>query len=247
MILVLSLSASAKGASTEKEKIVFASSSWPPYVIIDSSGQVSGLYIDLLRELFEKELGYELVHLNVPWKRAQYCIKTGIADFIVTVPNEERLTYAEKSDQPLLEMYLNVFTYADHPKLKDIDLIASGADIKRLGLHPVTNIGNDWHKNEIDRYGVETDYVPAEENSFQMVASKRADITIEPIFAGNYLLKKLNLEDKIVATSAVFGPLNMHLLMSRKSQYSDRMEKINNALSSLIVSGRLQKITELYK
>lgn len=214
---------------------------------MDENGEARGVYVDLLTEIFEKELGYELEYRNVPWKRAQYLIQNGSSDIIVTLPTKERLEYTIPSKLPLIELSLNVFTYTNHPKLKQINEIKSAHDIKRLALKPVTNIGNGWQRNEIDSHGIITEYVPTEENAFQMIASRRADITIEPTCAGTFLIKKLGLEEKVVPTSAFFGPLNFHILLSKKSKYYEQMETIDMVLETLTLSGRLDKIISAYK
>jgi polar amino acid transport system substrate-binding protein len=126
--------------------MIFSTSNWPPYIYTSADGKAQGLYVDILTELFKNKLEMELVFQKVPWKRAQSNVENGQADFLVTVPTEKRLEYTVKSDAPLLEFYLRIFAYAHHPKLAKIHTISSGRDIKELGLIPVTNIGNGWHK-----------------------------------------------------------------------------------------------------
>jgi len=249
MLFFVSLADAAQQEDTEQvqEEIIFAASPWPPYIEIAEDGALKGLYIELLEELFCKELGFKLTYLNVPWKRAQYELEKGGASVTITLPTKERLAYSIPTTRPLIEMSLHVFTYAGHPLLKDIGEISTPEDIKRLGLIPVTNIGNGWHKNEIDSHGIKTEYVPNEANSFQMIASRHADITIESLCAGNYLINNLGLQGKVVATRAAFGPLNFHILVSKKSKFAGRMAEINRALDKLIDSGKLGPIIERYK
>jgi len=230
-----------------RQKIVFAAGAWAPYAYMDKNGQAKGLYIDILTELFEKQLGMELVYQNVPWKRAQYNVQNGQADFLVTVPTESRLQYAVQSNLPVLEFYLKVYTYVNHPKLAQINNISSGSDIKEAGLVPVTNIGNGWHKKNIDSFGVATQYVPSEENAFNVLASKRADLTIEAEFSGRYMINSLKLNDQVVATDGTFGPLKFYLLMGKKSQHLPRLSQLNSALNELLNSDRMEEIINNYK
>lgn len=229
-----------------REKVVLAAASWQPYISTAEGGGAQGLYADLLRELFENRMGFELVFLEVPWKRAQLSVKSGLADMLVTVATAERLEYAIAAGEPLIQIVLHVYTYTDHPRKADIDAITSGEDIKKLQLRPVTNIGNGWHETQIDNHGITTFYVANEENAFQMLAAKRADISIEPRVAGNYLINKLGLEDKVVVTDARFGPLQMDLLVGKASPLADRMDDINAELTSMIKSGVVAKIVAGY-
>jgi len=80
-----------------------------------------------------------------------------------------------------------------------------------------------------------------------MIASKRADITIEPLCAGYYLIDKLGLRDKVVATKASFGPLSFHLLISKKSKFYSRMAEIDKALAELVSSGRVQAVIDRFE
>lgn len=234
-------------AEQDNENVIsLAASSWPPYIYKDKSGNGKGLHIDILRELFETEMGLSLEYKELPWKRAQLNVQYGQADVLLTVPTEERLTYAVKSEQAVYELYLYAYTYKDHPRLNEINAITSGLDVKKLELLPVTNRGNSWHKLNIDSFGVKTYYVNEEENAFRVLAHRRADITIEPLYAGSYLINKFGLSSKIVPTKARFGPLLFHLLLSKKSKYFKKMDQINQALNRLKTSGRLQEILNKY-
>lgn len=226
--------------------ITLTASSWVPYIYKDNNGNAKGLYIDILSEIFEKEMGLDLKYNELPWKRAQVNLKHGLADLLLTVPTKERLEYAVKSDLPVMELFLYVYTYKDHPRLNEINSIKSGLDIKKLGLIPVTNRGNSWHKLNIDSFGVETYYVNEEENSFRFLSHKRADITIEPLYAGSYLINKLGLASKIVPTKARFEPTLFHLLLSKKSKHIKKMDRINQIIKRLKTSGRLGEILKKY-
>lgn len=233
--------------AAEKIRMKYSSAKWIPFSYIDESGTPQGLYIDLLHEIFTKQLGIEIEYQQLPWKRAQYSVEFGKADFLITIKSEKRLQYATPSELPLLRLYLNVFTYKNHEKFAEIEKISSGEDIKTLNIIPVTNIGNGWHKTNIDSYGVATHYVSDEESAFKVVASKRADITIEPIHAGTYLIKKLGLQDKIQVSDAKFGPLDFYLLFSKKSPYHSLMPQINDVIERLTKNGTLEKISHKYK
>ena len=227
--------------------IVFTSPPWKPYIYQDENGAVQGVYIDILKAIFEEGLQLPVAYVDYPWKRAQKAVKDGQADLIITIATPDRLQYAVKSELPVLEMYLHVYTYRDHPRLAEISTIRSGDDILKMRLKPVTNLGNVWHKNNIDHLGVETHYVPSEENAFLFLAAKRADITIEPLIAGNYLIKQLDLAERIIPTTARFGPLKFYLLLSKKSPFLQRMKEIDQVIDALHQSGRMRYIYDRYQ
>ena len=115
-----------------------------------------------------------------------------------------------------------------------------------MGVVPVTNIGNSWHEKNIDSTGVTTHYVKNEEDALKLVANKRADITIEPVHTGSYLINKYNLSDKVVPSKAGFGPLNMYLLFSQKSPHKHLFPEINRVIKRLSDNGTLEQISIQY-
>jgi polar amino acid transport system substrate-binding protein len=204
-----------------------------------------GLFIEITEKIFN-DLGYKMVIEQYPWMRAQQKLKEGNADFTVSIPTVERLEYAFKSAEPIFQMYFNVYTYADHPNLFEIKKIKTVQDIISLNLKPVTNLGNGWHKENIEDAGITTFHVPNDENLVQFLALKRADIMIDaPIFM-NYLTKKNNLESKIVKTDVLFGPINFHLLVSKNSKYAYLMPEINRTINKLVQNGILEQMVSRY-
>lgn len=245
-IIFVSFLAHPVFADISQKSISFASSNWPPVISIDETSNGQGLYSDILQEIFLTKLGLKVNYKELPWKRVQLEVERGTSDCFISVPTEDRLTYAVPSDAPFFLLYLHVYTYKGHPKLKEIENITSAEDIKRLGLTPVTNIGNGWHKINIDSIGVDTFYVPAEQNASTFLAKKRADIMIDAILPTNHILKQRGLSSDIVLTKARFGPIKMHFLMSKKSSHIGLMPQINKAFNELEKEGLLDQFISKY-
>lgn len=230
----------------ETDTIKFSFADWPPVISLDSTGNAQGIYGDIVHELFDKRLKIRSQAKELPWKRAQESVRHGKIDFIITVPTEERLSYAHASDSSFYDLYLHVFTWQGHPKQEEMKSITSAEDILRLNLTPVTNLGNGWHKNNIDRYGVKTHYVPAETNALSFLAYKRADITIEALVTMVHALKQSPKEMKIVDTGARFGPISMHLLLSKQSPFVPLLPKINMTFKEMLEDGTVDSILQKY-
>ncbi len=218
----------------------------PPFVIADNSqpSGVTGLYADILNDVISKRMGLSWNCVLLPWKRAQTEVQSGTADLIITVPTEERLIYSIPSDQPVFETYLHVYTYKGHPKLQEIRRIKSVEDIRRLGLVPVTNLGNNWHRENIDSAGVPTHYAPADDNIARILAAKRADIMIDLPFTMDPMIKSLGLSRQIEMTPARFGPIRFHILVSRKSSFTQSMDALNLAIDRFIQEGTRDRLIE---
>lgn len=208
--------------------------------------EYEGLFLELLDEMFNNRLKIELQCQTFPWKRAQFNVKNGLADFIVTVPTEPRLKYAIKSKQPIFQLYMHVYSYSDHPLINEIKAIKTVKDIVDLKLVTVTNLGNGWHKENIEVYGIPTYYTKNDEHMLKFLAAKRADIIIDAAIPTNYNIKKLGLSSQIDFTEVRFGPLNFHLLMSKQSKASMLMPAIDETIQSMTQEGYIEQITEKY-
>jgi polar amino acid transport system substrate-binding protein len=247
VFIFLLLFAVVKTASAEtNHQLVFTSAEWPPVIYLDEKGKMSGLYADLLHEVFIERLGLEFQYKQVPWRRAQREVKEGIADFLIAIPDTERLLYAVSSKSPFFKLYLNVYTYKNHPRIQEIQRIKTVGDIKRLGLTTVSNMGNGWQKANVEANGIPTFYALTEEEACLFLARKRADIMIDAVVPTNHIIKKLGIADDLVITGASFGPIDLHLLMSKESKYLPFMDRIDTVFAELEADGTLEKILERY-
>lgn len=248
-------SAAAEDTSSKFREITYAVSEgdWFPIIYkkgeikdnLDSCGHYNGLFIEILNKIFKEKLKLNLNCRVLPWKRAQTSVKMGKTDFLITVPTESRLDYSIKSNEPIFQLYMQVYTYKDHKLLDEIKKIKTVEDIIRLKLTAVTNLGNEWHHENIDVHGVPTHHL-RDENLVEFLAAKRADILIDSIISTNNKIESLGLSSKIEATNVRFGPLDFHILVSKNSQKVTLMPEINNAIKSLKENGTLDELISEY-
>lgn len=224
--------------------IRFAMTESPPLATFapDTASRIKGLYPDILDDILTRRMGLKWTGTLVPWKRAQQEVQTGTADIFITVSSEERKTYAIPSSRPVFEEYLHVYTYKDHPKIREIRKIKTADDIRRLGLIPVTNIGNNWHQENIDSHGIKTRYVPAEESLAKFLAARRADIMIETPLTMDPKIDSLGLAQQVEKTPARFGPISFYLLVGKKSLLSSSMRTLDQAVEQFIRDGTRERL-----
>ncbi|MCG8618105.1 MAG: transporter substrate-binding domain-containing protein [Desulfobacterales bacterium] len=220
---------------------------WKPMGQMDETGECLGLLPDISRAVFEEELGFRLICQERPWKRAQLEVELGASDFMITVPTESRKVYALVSQSVFYTLPLYIYTYGGHDKLKEINKIRSAADIKALNLVPVTNLGNGWHKDNVDVHGINTHYVGKEINILRFLATKRADIMIDAVTPTNYLIRQNGLTHKIVLTKSRFSQVNFHLLLSKKSKFAQWMPEIDAAFRRASAKGHIKAIVDRYE
>ena len=212
---------------------------------LDSCEHYDGLFIEILNKIFKEKLELNLYCKVLPWKRAQTSVKMGKTDFLITVPTESRLDYSIKSNEPIFQLYMQVYTYKNHKLLDEIKKIKTVEDIIRLKLTAVTNLGNEWHNENIDVHGVPTHHL-RDENLVEFLAAKRADILIDSIISTNNKIESLGLSSKIEATNVRFGPLDFHILVSKNSPKVTLMPEINNVIKSLKKNGTLDELISQY-
>jgi polar amino acid transport system substrate-binding protein len=94
--------------------------------------------------------------------------------------------------------------------------------------------------------GIKTLYVPNDGNLVQFLAKRRADIMIDAPISMNHLIRQYGLTEDIVQTDVRFGPVNFHLMMSRKSRHADLMPKINAAIGKMAADGTLEELALEY-
>ena len=235
-------------AAAEPNVVRYATVDVPPMATADpgSHSGIKGLYADILDDILGKRLKHRWTGTLLPWKRAQAEVQSGTSDILITIPTAERRAYALVSTLPVYEESLYVYTYKGHPRIEEIRKIKTAEDILRLGLTPVTNLGNNWHRENIDAFGVKTHYVPADENLAKFLAAKRADIMIDKPSSMNRLIENLKLTQQIEMTPARFGPIKIHILVSQKSPLAASMPSLNQAVEQFVKDGTRERLAAKY-
>jgi polar amino acid transport system substrate-binding protein len=154
--------------------------------------------------------------------------------------------YAVPTRTPFFRLYLNLYTYADHPKEDLIRTVGSVEDLKRLDLVMVSNLGNGWHQTHIEEQGVTTQWVPGDEQIVRFLALKRADGMIEVAPSMNHLIEKMGMASQLVQTDVTFGPIDFHIMVSKKSPFASRINEIETALKKLQENGTFQQLWSKY-
>ena len=242
--LCLLFAAKAIAQAVAPAPIRYAGLDSPPLASPEATSPsgLKGLYPEILDDILTKRMGLAWTGILLPWKRAQMEVQAGNADILITIPTEERRGYSLPSARPVLETYLYIYTYKDHPQIEAIRNIKTAEDILRLGLTPVTNLGNNWQRENIDSAGIRTNYLPAEQNIAKFLAAKRADIMIDTPFTMDRIIDSLALWREIEMTPARFGPIKFHILVGNKSPLATSMNKLNLAVEGFVLDGTRERL-----
>lgn len=218
--------------------LAFANESMPPYYRISKDQQeIEGAWRRVLDSLFRDKLGWQVKYLLRPWQRAQYEVEQGTADAMITIVTEERLKFTTPVVIPFCCFPLHLFTWKDHPRLEEMRRLSSVPELAALRLTLVSNIGNGWYKNHVERKGVKTVWLPTDEQVIQFVTLKRADGFIDVPGSIADLAGKLGLTGQIVDTGTTFSCSSVHLLIGKSSPFAARIGEIETAMRALRQNG----------
>ncbi len=233
-------------AAASDGKITFAYVQWKPMTFIDEKGEPKGIFFDIAREIFEKKQGIKLEFLQLPWKRAQRAVENGTADFMVTVPTTARREYAAVGAHPFHAVDMALFTWRGHPRLTQLSRAKSVDDLLGLGVTAITNLGNGWHKQNVEGAGIKTLIAKADENIAIMLGAKRADFMIDSKVSMNRIIKEKNLGAKIIQLNPSIAQIKMTLLVSNKSRWLRHLPEFDRIHGELIADGTTRRIVETY-
>ncbi len=198
--------------------------SFPPFHWVKEDGAMTGFFYEIITEALVNRMGVPVVWTQYPWPRCQENLKAGKDDAIMTVPTPERMEQAITHKAPFYLKKLNFFTYAGHPRIKDIYNIRTIKDLKEQDFSVITYTGNGWHKHNVQSLGITTHETAYLENVWRMLAGGRGDIVIEwPPGAWPDMIRA-GVTDKVVNTQITIAQMPFHLLIRKDSPHSRILE-----------------------
>jgi polar amino acid transport system substrate-binding protein len=214
---------------------------WKPFHHYNSKSKIaSGVIVDLVKEVLLKELSLSLKYSQVPWARAQYQVKNGSSDFLVTVPTVERKKYGIASKNPIYLLENKVFY---HLSTKKKDIIAKWNSIKQIkssGIKGVTQKGDGWWKENLK--GLKTEYVTGAYKVLKMLENGRADFAIMSDVEAKSAMTQYKMDSKKFTSGLTVESSAFHFLLSKKSKHHGLINKIDGTILKLKKSGRLKEI-----
>ncbi|MHC1727554.1 MAG: substrate-binding periplasmic protein [Syntrophobacteraceae bacterium] len=220
--------------------------SYPPFHWVKEDGAMAGFFYEIITEALVNRMGVTVVWTEYPWPRCQENLKAGKDDAIMTVPTAERLTYAITHKDPFYQKKLNVFTYAGHPKIKDIYNLKTIKDIKEHDFSVITYTGNGWHNNNVQSLGIVTYETAYLENVWRMLAGKRGDLVIEwPPGAWPDMIRA-GVTDKVLNTHVEIGQMPFHFIIRKNSYYIYVLDKLDDIVKKMYEDGTMTLIMSKY-
>lgn len=220
---------------------------WPPYIWLDSSGQVQGLDAQLLRAIAAK-LHCRIDFINAPIKRAHQMLKAGKVDMLMSASKtEDRTQYAHFS-KPYRYEKLLLFQLSTSPKRLNVTQWEDIFSQKIKILVPENGwYGESYHQLQ-PRLQQEAMLVlsPDTEKSVQMLRYGRADVIIGDSLAMPYSAnKRENIQ--LFPLGLVIAEEEIHFMFSKVSMSPADVAAFDCAISTLLLTGEVENILQQWQ
>ncbi|GAK59144.1 amino acid ABC transporter substrate-binding protein, PAAT family [Candidatus Vecturithrix granuli] len=216
---------------------------YAPFSWENEQKQMQGILIDVLTEALQNRMKISVSHTGYPWKRAQHLVQQGEADAFCTVPTEERRTYTEVSHEPVIVATFTVFVRTDHPKLEQISMIKTLADLKEYTLGHF--LGAGWAQQNLE--GMDVKWASDLEAVLYNLAKGRFDLHPGASQVVRFTIKQLGLKQQIAEIPTVLDSQPFSLCIGKLSPFVNILPKFDQTLQEMKADGTLQQIYEQYE
>lgn len=223
--------------------IVFMSDFAPVSFTSPKDGTAIGIEPDIIREALADEKDVELNLVPLPWERVQARVKNGKADAYIAPSTPERSTYTTHGKVPVFYDSYTFFTYAGHPKLKDMKKIKGMSDIGDYTF--CEYVGSGWAKKNLVGKAKHIDFGNSLDMKVSMLAARRCDLILDLSFLITSTAKRLKITDSLVKLpiNAIKGS-EYHLMIGNQSPNKKILKQINQKLHEMHTSGRINQIVQ---
>ncbi len=239
MLLGSVLLSSAMLAPALSDSLKVATDDWPPFRISTDHGFV-GLDLDIVNELGRRiETGAEII--KMPWGRALTSMESGTVDIMTGLAyRDERAQYIAYTSTPYYTCQTAFYKLRTSAvRVDDYD------DLSRY------LIGFVLHSAYFPRFDKDQNLnklgVAGEQVLIDMLEKGRLDIIVGTDCQVDNIIKANNLSDKI--EKAAYRPGNtvdLYIGVSRKSAWANRLDEINQIMSSLVQEGYIDRFARKY-
>ena len=218
---------------------IAAEDDWIPYASKDGTG----LSNEIIRAAFES-VGIEVKYKVLPYARVLDTVEKGsfIAGFNVPLDAQSQSKYL-LGKKMLFEAISAYYSNKDKPLIaKDRDQLTNG---EKIGVVRGYGYGDHYLKL-VEKGAINEEVTSAEATNLKKLAAGRIDGTIIFNKTANILIKKLNLESKIIF-SFINEKTPIYLAFSKahpKGQYY--LDKFDEGMKKIQDNGAYQKIMNSY-
>lgn len=210
-------------------------------------GEIKGILVDVLNNIFVDRLCMEVEHHAYSWKRAQFMVKTGKSDAFCTNPEPYRKKYACFTRTPVIVSGPAVFTGINNPQKGQIDTIIGIEEMRAFSL--VDYLGSSWARQTFPKdFHKDIHWVGSLETVFKMLAINRYDMYVGQEVIGRYTLVQVGLADDIAVRPVSIGKSALFNFGLRNTypQALNIVSDVERALQEAVDDGTVSMIVQKY-
>ena len=230
-----------QGVSQENELLV-VTSPYPPYIIKDNHGGLSGIDIDILKEIYNRK-GIQLkVHLT-SFDTAMRMVKKGLAHIIPTISNNaERAVFLDFSDN-----YRDLTKYIFVAKAENRLKVQDYADLRNyiVGVMKGYSYNTKFDKDLL----IVKDHSEKEEAMFQKLLKNQVDCILMNEYAARHYIAEKGLQNQVAMLKFIImedSSSDTRMGFSKGKDLASCIKIFNEGIKELKKDGTLEKIEEKY-
>ena len=225
---------------------------WLPYQFINENNQLTGLDIELLRNLFGR-INYKISYKKQDWNDHLLKLENGELDIAAgAIKTQDRVRYAYFSDAYRTE---NIALYYRETSNLDLNYKTTEEIINvikknqlRIGLIKGYQFSNDALNSLINSDDNETflNFVSNDEDNFKMLFQDKVDLILADRLVASTLIWKNNWQKEISTNQNLISSASIHVMFSKASMDSSLLIKFNSVLGEFKKSGEYNALVRSY-
>jgi polar amino acid transport system substrate-binding protein len=238
------------GVSMGSNELTFAYSKMAPPYSSSLDDRAVGLFPDLVQLTFSFIPDYTTEHVVEPWSRAQYNVRKGLTDGLLTYPSKERQEYAIFSELPLFEQDFGYLVYsAENPHIGLIESATSFTDLSSRTV--IVEKGSEWEEDNIPDY---LERVPGQNLNSMMhllMLRQAGDFLVQPAEDARFIARKLGYSEKLKVRKVDFIPnsrIPFHIGVSRQLPFAmEVIKQVDMVMQNPEFQSQLNTLIESYR
>jgi polar amino acid transport system substrate-binding protein len=218
---------------------------WPPYQLLDESGDVSGVDGDLVSAIMS-EMGCTVTWVEASWNQQLQSVESGSLDAAIgasrTPEREVWGLFSEAYRQSANNLVVTTDLAGQHASLE-----AFLEDGKILGVMLEYHYGDDvMALIGQQEYHSQIQETTANEANMKMLARGRLDGILMDKFVASTMRREMGVDDKVSSASIEVSADPIHMLFSKVSVSAETVGEFNGVLARLQADGTIQAILDKY-
>lgn len=238
------------GVSAGSSKLTFAFAEASPPYSFSLDGRSVGLFPDLVQLVFSFIPDYTTKNVMVPWSRAQYNVRLGLTDGLLTYPSKERQEYAIFSARPLFTQDFGYLVYsAENPNAGLIESATSFNDLSSLTV--IIEKGSTWEDDNIPDFLKRVPGQSLDTMMHLLMLREAGDFLVRPAEDARFIAQKLGYSKKLNIRKVDFIPdslISFHIGVSRKLPYAKELiNQVDTIMQNPEFQLQLNALIESYR